>query len=271
MSLEQELDSSVYYAALSLNSTTLYTYDNVSFTSKLNVNYSELVSKNLGVINSVQETRINSLKLANNVVMGVTGSHGTAPRNVLTNLMLYYHKKLMKNNNLITIVALCNDRILDRFVYNLMEKIMEEYLAHFYQTEDGTLSYEFKNRMRDLIVDHELRLRQLTANYGATTTNELDELRDLMSENIDRILNRGENLNSLINKTNKLNSSAGSFRRRTVMVKRKLWWSNIKFLVLVSTVVLFVIYLFVGLECGLPFYTKCLHPSKPSQPHQKKL
>ncbi|KAH3668471.1 hypothetical protein OGAPHI_002225 [Ogataea philodendri] len=268
MSFEEELDSSVYYAALSLNSTTLYTYDNVNFTSKLNVNYSELVSKNLGVINSIQETRINSLKLSSNVILNVANSHSASPRHVFTNLMLYYHKKLMKNNNLITIIVLCNDRMLDRFVYNLMEKIMDEYLDRFYQTENGGLNFEFKNRLRDIIVDHELKLRQLTSKYGATTTDDLDEIRDLMTENIDKVLNRGENLNALINKTSQLNSSANSFRRRTVLVKRKLWWSNIKFLVLIGSTVIFIIYLFIGLECGLPFYTRCLHPSKPSQPHQ---
>ncbi|ODV88103.1 hypothetical protein CANARDRAFT_5404 [[Candida] arabinofermentans NRRL YB-2248] len=287
--INEDIDTSVIYSSLSINSTTLYTYDNTTFTSKLNINYSELISKNLGVINSIQDSRMNDYKISNNLILNnslpanATAAVGTSntpspasTQNEYVSLVLYYNKKLMKNNDLITIIILCNDRILKNFVYNLLDKLMVTYLSDYYDEEDANNSrsysngsndnFEFKIKLKEIINDEEAKLKKLTADYGSTVTDEIDEVRELMNENIDKILSRGENLNSLITKTSNLNSSANSFRRRTVMIKRKFWWSNVRFVVLIASIIGLLIYLFIGLECGLPFYGKCLHPSKPKQP-----
>lgn len=81
---------------------------------------------------------------------------------------------------------------------------------------------------------------------------EIDEARGVMTQNIERVLERGENLSLLVDKTDRLGGSARDFRFRSKGLRRRMWWKNVKLMVLLVCVVIFLIYLFVGFGCGLP-------------------
>lgn len=73
-----------------------------------------------------------------------------------------------------------------------------------------------------------------------------------MTENIERVLERGERIDLLVDKTDRLGVGAHDFRVRSRGLKRRMWWKNMKLMVLLVVVVVFLIYLFVGFGCGLP-------------------
>lgn len=81
---------------------------------------------------------------------------------------------------------------------------------------------------------------------------EIDDARGIMTENIERVLERGERLDLLIDKTDRLGGSARDFRFRSRGLRRRMWWKNIKLMVLLAVVAVFLVYLFVGFGCGLP-------------------
>jgi vesicle-associated membrane protein 7 len=244
----------VIYCLLSVNSTTLYTYDNpsVSHGHKNHTNYVELVTQKLGEINEVQESRMDHLNIPQ--ALSINGKN--------VQVVLYFKKYLAENGDLITIIILCGAKLLSSFVHNLLEKLGNEYLNEYYNVNG---QYEFKLRMKEIICQEEAQLVTLVQNYGSVE-DEMSQVREIMNENIDRILERGENLDTLINKTSTLNTRSNSFRRRTTNVKRQMMWSNIKFVVIVTVILIIVGYILLGLECGLPFYSKCIHPHKPNQP-----
>lgn len=242
----------IIHCCLSINSTTIYTYDNPNILHRANLNYVEAITQNLGEINEVQEDRMDHINLNQSIKIN--------KKNI--NLVIYYKKNIMENNNLITIVILCGDKLMSSFVHNLLEKLMNEYVNEYYA---NNRRFEFKLRIKEIINQEEGHLIRLVENYGSVE-GEIAQVRELMNENIDKILQRGENLDTLISKTSNLNTSSSSFRRRTTSVKRRMIWSNVKFLVIVTLTALLVGYILLGLECGLPFYSKCIHPKKPSQP-----
>ncbi len=88
--------------------------------------------------------------------------------------------------------------------------------------------------------------------------NEIDNVRDIMTENIERVLERGERIDLLVDKTDRLGGSANEFRVRSRGLRRQMWWKNVKLMVLLIVVVIFLIYLFVGFGCGLPGWSKCI-------------
>jgi vesicle-associated membrane protein 7 len=88
---------------------------------------------------------------------------------------------------------------------------------------------------------------------------EMDDVRDIMSENIERVLERGERIDLLVDKTDRLGGSARDFRVRSRGLRRKMWWKNVKLMVLLIVVVVFLIYLLVGMGCGLPGWGRCIH------------
>lgn len=153
-----------------------------------------------------------------------------------------------------------------------MDKILFTYLNAYYESPGPTANmttttnFEFKIKMRDIILEEQGKLMTLTQNYGAVD-EDLSEIREIMNNNIDKILNRGQSLDTLIDKTQHLNTSSNSFRRRAISVRRKFWWSNVKSIFLTCFIAAIILYFLIGLECGLPFYNKCVHPSRPPQPN----
>jgi vesicle-associated membrane protein 7 len=88
---------------------------------------------------------------------------------------------------------------------------------------------------------------------------EMDDVREVMSENIERVLERGDRIDLLVDKTDRLGGSARDFRVRSRGLRRRMWWKNVKLMVLLCVVVLFLIYLLVGMGCGLPAWGRCIH------------
>lgn len=85
-----------------------------------------------------------------------------------------------------------------------------------------------------------------------TAQQEIEGVREIMTENIERVLERGERIDLLVDKTDRLGNTARDFRVRSRGLRRRMWWKNVKLMVLLVLVVIFLIYLFVGFGCGLP-------------------
>jgi len=105
-------------------------------------------------------------------------------------------------------------------------------------------------------------MKGLMTEYGTTQAGkddaiskaqkEIDDVRAIMTENIDRVLERGERIDLLVDKTDRLGGSARDFRVRSRGLRRRMWWKNVKLMVLLIVVIIFLMYLFVGFACGLP-------------------
>lgn len=110
--------------------------------------------------------------------------------------------------------------------------------------------------------DFNVQLKKLMVGYGTTeggkqdaitnTQQEIDSVKNIMTENIERVLERGERIDLLVDKTDRLGVGARDFRVRSRGLKRRMWWKNVKLMVLLGVVVVFLLYLFVGVGCGLP-------------------
>ena len=86
----------------------------------------------------------------------------------------------------------------------------------------------------------------------ATARAELSDARVVMTDNIERVLDRGERIDLLVNQTDRLGGSARDFRVRSRDLRRQMWWKNVKLMVLVGVVMICLVYLLIGMGCGLP-------------------
>ncbi|KAK1831332.1 synaptobrevin [Podospora conica] len=94
-------------------------------------------------------------------------------------------------------------------------------------------------------------LRTLMVDYGTTgagrddaLTNarrEIDDVRGIMTRNIEGLLERGERIDLLVDKTDRLGGSAREFRVRSRGLKRRMWWKNVKLMSLLGLVMVLII------------------------------
>ena len=94
-------------------------------------------------------------------------------------------------------------------------------------------------------------LKELMVEYGTTgqgredaLTNarqEIDDVRGIMTRNIEGLLERGERIDLLVDKTDRLGGSAREFRVRSRGLKRKMWWKNVKLMSLLALVLVLIV------------------------------
>jgi vesicle-associated membrane protein 7 len=139
------------------------------------------------------------------------------------------------------------------FLLEIKKQFLEQYPAE--KTDFSVLpSYgcaAFNSQLKTLMVSHG------TTEAGKNDAirnaqQEIDDVREIMSENIERVLERGERIDLLVDKTDRLGGSARDFRVRSTGLRRRMWWKNVKLMALLVVVISFLVYLFVGFGCGLP-------------------
>lgn len=79
----------------------------------------------------------------------------------------------------------------------------------------------------------------------AQAKNELAGVKDIMTQNVEQILSRGERIELLMDRTDNAANQSMAFRRRAVGLRREMWWKNVKVMGLAgfsAVVLLFALY-----------------------------
>lgn len=84
----------------------------------------------------------------------------------------------------------------------------------------------------------------------ARAQHELNQVKDIMVQNVEQILSRGERIELLVDKTDAMAGQATAFRRGARSVRRQMWWKNKKILGLSVVVTLFLIWMLAAEFCG---------------------
>ncbi|KAF2838663.1 synaptobrevin-domain-containing protein [Patellaria atrata CBS 101060] len=164
----------------------------------------------------------------------------------------------------LTYLVIARSELGRRIPFGFLVEIKKQFLAAYEpsKTDFGDLppygAAAFNSTLKRLMV--ELGTTEEGKNDALKNVqNEIAGVREIMTENIERVLERGERIDLLVDKTDRLGGSARDFRVRSRGLRRRMWWKNVKLMALLVVVVIFLIYLFVGFGCGLPGWGRCIH------------
>nr|ACO10378.1 Vesicle-associated membrane protein 7 [Caligus rogercresseyi] len=90
-----------------------------------------------------------------------------------------------------------------------------------------------------------------------TVREDIAQVRDIAFSNIESIIERGEKLELLIDKTENLSSTSVQFKQTSVALSRRMKCQNIKWMVLVGIVIVLLIYGILAASCGGFGLSKC--------------
>ncbi|OMJ91292.1 hypothetical protein SteCoe_6183 [Stentor coeruleus] len=173
---------------------------------------------------------------------------------------VYENKYIFHYNNENGFTFLCmtdaafNNRTAYTFLFDTKDRFFEKYGNAIGNLKAYSINREFGEivRSRMSFYNNETDSEKINAvkkNIGQTM--------DIMKENLDKILDRGEKIEILVNKSQGLSDSSVSMRKTATKVKRHMWWKNVKYtllLIVICFVIAFVISLIV---CGGFKFKKC--------------
>mmetsp|Transcript_37407 Transcript_37407/g.80737 ORF Transcript_37407/g.80737 Transcript_37407/m.80737 type:complete len:160 (-) Transcript_37407:220-699(-) len=84
--------------------------------------------------------------------------------------------------------------------------------------------------------------------------NQIEDVKGVMVENIEKVLERGEKIELLVDKTDRLNQQAFQFKSSSRDLRRSMWWGNVKWALFLTVAGAFFLFFVGGLVCGFDFH-----------------
>ncbi|XP_031096672.1 putative vesicle-associated membrane protein 726 [Ipomoea triloba] len=78
---------------------------------------------------------------------------------------------------------------------------------------------------------------------------QVNEVKGVMMENIEKVLDRGEKIELLVDKTDDLRSQAQDFRKQGTKIKKKMWFENMKIKLIVGCIIAILILVIILAIC----------------------
>ncbi|GFP88347.1 vesicle-associated membrane protein 721 [Phtheirospermum japonicum] len=139
-----------------------------------------------------------------------------------------------------------------------LERVKDEFTKKYGGGKGATagpnsLKKEFGPKLKEQMqycVDHPEEINQL-----AKVQAQVSEVKGVMMGNIEKVLDRGEKIELLVDKTENLRSQAQDFKTQGTKMKRKMWIQNMKMkLIVVGIVIVLALIIFLSVCQGF----KCL-------------
>ncbi|KAI0152441.1 synaptobrevin-domain-containing protein [Hypoxylon sp. NC0597] len=128
------------------------------------------------------------------------------------------------------------------FLFEIRKRFFDEFNADTTDFADmpnygaGSFNAELKNLMVEFGTTSGGRDDAIT-----NVQREIDDVRGIMTRNIEGLLERGERIDLLVDKTDRLGGSAREFRVRSRGLKRQMWWKNVKLMALLIIVLILIV------------------------------
>lgn len=143
--------------------------------------------------------------------------------------------------------------------YAFLQHIRERFLAQYgVEAALKAIAFSFNEEFSKVI-----RERMEYYNGGGSIDNidnlrnQIDEVKDGMIQNIETVLERGEKIELLVDKTDRLNQQAFRFESTSRNLRRHLYWRRIRYIAFGVTAVALIGYFVSVFACGGFDYHKC--------------
>ncbi|CAA2971941.1 vesicle-associated membrane 722 [Olea europaea subsp. europaea] len=134
-----------------------------------------------------------------------------------------------------------------------LERIKEDFTKKYSGGKAATavadsLNREFGPNLKEQMqycVDHPEEISKL-----AKVKAQVSEVKGVMMENIEKVLDRGEKIELLVDKTDSLSSQAQHFKTQGTQMRRKMWLQNMKIKLIILGIIVALILIIVLSVCS---------------------
>ena len=102
--------------------------------------------------------------------------------------------------------------------------------------------------------DHALSCLQMDCFHALQPMVILITCNDFVLELVLQVLDRGERIELLVDKTDHLQQESFVFRREARQLKNKLWWKNLRLWLIIAGVAILLLYIAIAVICSSTFH-----------------
>jgi len=142
-----------------------------------------------------------------------------------------------------------------RFINAAEDEFLRNFATRWQTAQAYKFDRDFKGALARLMTAHSRP--ETKDNKMGQISGQLDEIKGVMQKNIELVLERGEKIEILVNKTEQLEEHAFRFQKKSTSLRRKFCCANVKWMILIAIVLMGLIYMILAFSCGGPALPKC--------------
>ncbi|KMT04908.1 hypothetical protein BVRB_7g170750 [Beta vulgaris subsp. vulgaris] len=191
----------------------------------------------------------------------VTGNIGAVARRILEKLPSEDDSRLCFSQDRyifhiyradgLSFLCMANDTFGRRIPFSYLEEIHMRFMKNYGKIAQHAPAYSVNDEFSRVL--HQ-QMEFFSSSPSADTINrvrgEVNEIRTIMVENIEKILERGNRCELLVDKTATMQDSAFHFRKQSKRLRRALWMKNAKLLVWLTCLLVVLLYTIIAACCG---------------------
>lgn len=155
-----------------------------------------------------------------------------------------YHFHVIVDDGLVYL-CMADEDFGKRQPYAFLEEIKRRFVnSSLKQRAISAHAYEFRRDFGQVLVSQ----MSLYSDPGydesdqiSKVRREVNEVKDVMTENIEKVLERGEKIDVLVGKAEELDQSSQVFHRHSKRLRREMWWKNKKMCLILVFVIAVII------------------------------
>jgi vesicle-associated membrane protein 7 len=138
-----------------------------------------------------------------------------------------------------------------RIPFMFLQEVQQEFMERYSSVALQAIAYEMNMEFSKVL---QQRMYYFNTDPRADTITrvrgEVTDLKNVMVENIDRILERGERLEVLVSKTDDLSHQTFAFKRDARRLQQQMWWKNARSSAVVVALMLLALYIVAATVCS---------------------
>ncbi|XP_078157896.1 vesicle-associated membrane protein 711-like [Carex rostrata] len=155
-----------------------------------------------------------------------------------------------KRTDGITVLCMADDTAGRRIPFAFLEEIHSRFVKTYGRACHTALAYGMNDEFsRVLSQQMDYFSNDPNADRMNRIKGEMSQVRNVMIENIDKVLDRGERLEVLADKTANMQGTTMRFKRQARRFRNTVWWRNVKLTVALIFLLLVIIYIVLVFVC----------------------
>lgn len=134
--------------------------------------------------------------------------------------------------------------------FAFLEDVRTRFISLHCEEASSAAAYSLNDAFSPVMLERLLFYNDPKTNTLSRVRGQVEELRGVMIDNIEQILERGERLELLVERTDNLAERTVVFKRGATKLRRQEWWRNVRTNVTVGGLALLGIYCVGALLCG---------------------
>lgn len=164
----------------------------------------------------------------------------------------------VKRTDGLTVLCMADDTAGRRIPFAFLEEIHQRFVRTYGRAVLSAQPYGMNDEFsRVLSQQMEYYSNDPNADRINRLKGEMSQVRNVMIENIDKVLERGDRLELLVDKTNNMQGNTVRFRKQARRFRSTVWWKNVKLTVALIVILILIVYVVMAFVCHGPALPSC--------------